>query len=843
MHKNPVSTLTNKTTATAIVLLLSLTLTAIALPVTYAHTPPWQITTYAYINAAPNPVGVGQETLIVVWLDVTIQGVSITNNIRFQNYKLTITKPDGTTETKTWPTVTDTTSSAYTPYTPTQAGTYTLKFEFPGQTYTFSGAYQNDTYTPSSKTTTLTVQEDPIPRLPTTPLPTEYWTRPIEAENLAWGEISSNWLGGAATGDIWQKNGAAPRTPHVMWTRRLELGGVVGGTQDQDATFYSGFSYETRFNNPIIISGILYYVQSLNHAGSGGGYHAVDLRTGEEIWHRDDLGSLTNPAPSKAQLLNFQSPNQHGVVGGTLWQVSGSTWIAIDALTGKWVCNLTGVPSGTEAYTTKGDIVRYILSYNTTTRAGRLLVWNTTAAIGNTAASMIYGGEGWRPAGQIINASTSASYSLNVTVTADLTGNSAPTIVGVLPGDLILGRSSAVGLTSLPAPNPNPWTLWALNLNESKGAIGSLLWRKDYSAPAGNITRMMAWQPLDPVYRTFTMTDFETGQRLGYSLNTGELLWGPLGEQPGFQYYASREGFPAYGNLYVSGYGGVVFCYSMKDGTLLWKYNNTSSGLETPWGNYPTHAAAVANGILFTMSGEHSPNTPLYKGYRARAINATTGEEIWTLLDWSASGLGTSVAPVAVADGFMTFANAYDGQIYCVGKGVSGATVEAPLAAITLGQSLVVTGTVTDQSPGSKAKGTAAVSDDSMTAWMEYQFMQKPKPLDAKGVEVTISVVDANNNYRDIGKTTTDLDGFFSFQWKPDIEGKYIVYASFAGSEAYWPSHAVAAFAVDPAPQEEAPPEEEPSMTDTYLLVGVVAIIIAVLAVGTAILLTLRKRA
>ena len=237
MYKNSAKTLTNKTTAIAIVLLLSLTLTAIALPAANAHTPPWQITTYAYINVAPNPIGVGQETLIVMWLDTTMQGVLITNNIRFENYKLTITKPDGTTETKTWPIVTDTTSSQYLAYTPTQVGTYTVKFEFPGQVYDFGGAYNSDTYTSSSKTTTLTVQEDPIPRLPTIPLPTEYWTRPIEAENLAWGAISSNWLGGAATGDIWQKDGSAPRTPHIMWTRRLELGGLVGGTQDQVATF------------------------------------------------------------------------------------------------------------------------------------------------------------------------------------------------------------------------------------------------------------------------------------------------------------------------------------------------------------------------------------------------------------------------------------------------------------------------------------------------------------------------------------------------------------------------------------------------------------------------------
>ena len=30
-----------------------------------------------------------------------------------------------------------------------------------------------------------------------------------------------------------------------------------------------------------------------------------------------------------------------------------------------------------------------------------------------------------------------------------------------------------------------------------------------------------------------------------------------------------------------------------------------------------------------------------------------------------------------------------------------------------------------------------------------------------------------------------------AFNWKPDIEGKYTVSASFGGSESYWPSHAI----------------------------------------------------
>jgi hypothetical protein len=121
--------------------------------------------------------------------------------------------------------------------------------------------------------------------------------------------------------------------------------------------------------------------------------------------------------------------------------------------------------------------------------------------------------------------------------------------------------------------------------------------------------------------------------------------------------------------------------------------------------------------------------------------------------------------------------------------------------------------------------------------------MQKPRPADATGVSVAIYVLDSNGNYRNIGNTTSDANGFYSLQWTPDIPGKYTVIASFDGSESYWPSHAETAFAVD----EAAPtPTEQPAVaappTEMYFAISTAAIIIAIAIVGVLILLTLRKR-
>ena len=99
--------------------------------------------------------------------------------------------------------------------------------------------------------------------------------------------------------------------------------------------------------------------------------------------------------------------------------------------------------------------------------------------------------------------------------------------MGVVPNDIILGRSSGVAITSTPRGTPDPWTIWAIS--DKPESRGQLLWTKTYPAPPQNYSQMFLFQPIDTVNRVFTMSYFETGERLGYSLDTGEKLWGPVG--------------------------------------------------------------------------------------------------------------------------------------------------------------------------------------------------------------------------------------------------------------------------------------------------------------------------
>jgi len=348
--------------AIIIVSILVLSMSATMLTVN-AHTPVWNIISYAYLSVQPNPVGVGQTVAVCMWVDTAIPSATIENNIRRQNYKLTITDPDGLNEVKTWETISDTTGVQFYRYTPTKIGTYTFTFDYPGQTYTWTGAYQNDTYSASSRTKTLVVQEEQIPYAPDSyPLPTEYWTRPIEGQNNYWFTIASNWLGapyilGAGSAYIGgeQTEGSAPNSAHIMWTNPINYGGVVGGnrTSVPGEAYYQGLSYNPRFTNALIMQGLLYYQEPWGNSGTGGDYVAVDLRTGEEQWRVNTTATGVSLVPSFGYLFSFESPNQHGVlpngilVASTSITGQGTVWRGYDARTGiLTTMNVTNVPSG-----------------------------------------------------------------------------------------------------------------------------------------------------------------------------------------------------------------------------------------------------------------------------------------------------------------------------------------------------------------------------------------------------------------------------------------------------------------------------------------------------------------
>jgi len=893
--------------AIAIFLMFSMSASMMLIPNASAHTPAWQIPTYAYIFVAPNPVGVGQRASIDMWLSRVLPGAEPGNDIRWQNYELTITSPTGIVTTQTFATVTDPTANQDYYFTPTQVGTYTLNFTFPGQVYnwplspSFFGPpspspFIGDTYLPCSASTTLTVQQTQISSIPSTPLPTAYWTRPIYGENSNWYTISSDWLG---TGSPGYSNGllgasfpgdaVGSQTSHIMWTKPLDMGGVVGGNNFVIAgdTYAEGTAYADRYNNPIIIDGMLYYTEPLSlDAPNNGPTVCVNLQTGQQVW-----SSTTMPALSFGYLYDVQDPNQHGVYPPILVATIGGsflgppvplTWECFDAYTGDFMFNVTGVPAGTAVMGPEGEYLIISLvnlgpvnAYGIPTGPPQyyLQEWNSSRLWGpnysgpSTTPPVVppildgtwAGGYMMTAFGPVYEPSL---YDWNVSLPSLDALSATPTIESAFYNDMLIGEAGAfpnAGNNAFGSPTWTPYTYFGLNLNSTSGTIGTLLWKNTVNPPSGNLTVSYdgASPTADGGKGVFIEYYAETMQFVGYSMSTGAKIWGPTASQVALDFFATGYGGQgptlAYGKLYIGGYSGIVYCYDLTNGNLLWTYgnggagNSTNGGLQLPR-NYPTIIYAIGNGIVYTVTSEHTFETPIYKGALTRAINATTGQEIWTLSDATGSPSST-----AMADGYNNFFNGYDDQVYVVGRGPSATTVQAPLIGITAGNSVTIQGTVMDISAGTKQTEQAAdfpygvpcASDASMTAWMGYVYQQQPCPSNFTGVTVSIDAIDPNGNFIHIGTATTDGNGLYSFSWQtPPVPGKYTITATFAGTNGYWSSNAQTAMTVQSAPSATAAPTATPtSVADLYFVPAIAGLFVLIIVIGIVLaLLMLRKR-
>ena len=101
---------------------------------------------------------------------------------------------------------------------------------------------------------TFTVTNELLTPIPDAPLPTEYWTRPINSYDRSWSQIAGNWI----TGDRGLPYITTPNSAHVMWTEPYFFGGIAGGEYEA-ISYHTGSAYEGKFGGATIISGRLFY--------------------------------------------------------------------------------------------------------------------------------------------------------------------------------------------------------------------------------------------------------------------------------------------------------------------------------------------------------------------------------------------------------------------------------------------------------------------------------------------------------------------------------------------------------------------------------------------------------
>jgi hypothetical protein len=342
-----------------------------------------------------------------------------------------------------------------------------------------------------------------------------------------------------------------------------------------------------------------------------------------------------------------------------------------------------------------------------------------------------------------------------------------------------------------------------------------------------------------------------------YSEQTGALEWtttltGANGGFPNPYDEFNLVGKIGNGVIFFVGFGGDIWDVSLTDGSVLWYTNTTTlvgtSGTETPYGVWPLWVFStqeITNTELLLAEG-HEYDPPLFHGSQELGINATNGQLVWSVLSFDTTG-------GEISYGILCGLNSYDGQIYAYGQGPSATTVIAANPVAPAGTPVVIRGTVMDVSAGASQEavkanfpnGLPCVSDASQSTLMPYVYEQQPHPSTVTGVPVVLTSIDPNGNTVPIGTATSDASGMFTYTWMPPIPGNYTIIATFEGSGAYYGSYSETSFYATSAPATPAPTATPVSLatTQSYIMIGVIAIIVVIIIIGAILaMLLLRKR-
>jgi len=809
-------------------------------PLPSGVTPDVTVKTRAYLSFRPNPVGKNQIFLVNMWLTPALHASRY-----FKNYKVTIQKPSGKTEVVTMDSYrADTT--AWFEYIADEVGVWKLKFEFPGG-YFPAGNYSTEKgavmygqptnfsfplscyYLPSStEWQELIVQEDMVYSWPCSPLPTDYWTRPISLENREWWWIAGHfpWRGPGIGDPNWPANTnkywangdryrfipwvEAPETAHIAWKRQGAIGGLIGpidGSQKVEAWTSGGGSptiiYAGRCYQTVTEADVAY-----NKPTTRTYWMCYDLRTGEVYWKRPLYSGESAPS------VIWYSPGYPEVPGGeprfqkAVWLMSivSGRMIGYDPWNGAVALNFSISPLTTGTYYRNG----YWLTVRDLGAAAgaqryRLINWTIDIIPG----AWPYGTTTFKA--KIVDNKTWPWSSLGTTW--DLESGIAVSTSPITPIGVGAWYGTWVAAASL--------------------KTGQQLYNKTYEETMYSMMAALA------DHGKFAFTTME-GYWLGINLADGSIAWKSdmmdyPWDSPGFGAYGTAS---AYGLFYRFAYSGI-YAFNWTNGKMVWKYEAPANPYETPYVNpngttvYSFNAAGwIADGKLYAYNTEHTPTQPITRGWRLHCINATTGKGIWNITG--------SMVPGAIADGYLVASNTYDGYTYCFGKGKSKTSVEVSQDVVAKGSTVLVKGSVLDMSPAQP--GTPCVAKESMTVWMEYLHMQKPCPSDVKGVPVVLTAIKSDGKVIDLGTVTTNgFYGTFGFAWTPEEEGIYTIIASFAGDDSYGSSSAATLITVGPAPPEPETPEY-PTPTDyTPMFAGIIVAVAIAIVIGIVNLYALRK--
>ncbi len=684
-----------------------------------------------------------------------------------------------------------------------------------------------------------------------------------------------------------------------------------------DASFYNGIAYEGFSSPLICLDGMGYYavdnspVQGWFCINLYNGQTEYFQNNTDGTHTLPAMGQILNyESPNQGggfsylwQTSGVTLPTGYTTAAGT------SIWAMTDASTnnangnannvgeGTIICKIANVSAtGTGFRDDIGSIcyLNFVNLGNTTNPNYYMQIWNTTQAIwwhasyGIAPPATLYNGTTnvpltdisndywmWRPGNP--NAGMSGTtygaiydghngYSMNVSV-ASILGplnsviNQTGAIQEIIPDQMVIvgagGQNDARGTV--------PGFLRAYSL--AAPTWGQTLWTTTFTPPAASISYPnntysggVGFGGVDYNSGVFRFTESTTGNVWVYSIATGQQLWHTDLTYPWYYQGTSMTFHDGFG--YTINTAGIVNQYNATTGQVMWNWTAPNIGyLEVQGTTYTPlllqffiDDQVTGHTMLYLdgSTGWAGQTVPIRRDSALFCIDCSTGQMVWRLEAYP-SAANNAASKVVISDGHIIYLDNHDNNIYCLGKGPSATTVSAPQTVSSQGTSVMITGTVTDQTPSGRInsagstdfvlKGTPAISDASMEAWMEYMFQQRPMPSNATGVPVSIDAIDPNGNYIHVGNVTSDITGTYGLEFTPQVPGTYHIIATFAGSNAYGGSFAETYMAAGPAPQTTAAPTATPtSVADVYFVPAIAGLFVLIIVVAIVLaILMLRK--
>ena len=461
---------------------------------------------------------------------------------------------------------------------------------------------------------------------------------------------------------------------------------------------------------------------------------------GPYIWTTGTLPA----ADTGGRQIGSQTNNVGATIPSPYMNTTGTQWNMYSALTGQYVLSVVNGTNPTLTTDDQGDIIGYYINSTTSATPQTMTTWGNAPAQQAVPKTGIVTFKAYNPVlvawnmSQLLANTWGWSPSLNTVIDFGLgvmratpifnsTGAGAPTI-GIGTNNPAL---SINGITNGAVMMTTGFTFGQgfggtvngfLVVASMDANTGAQLWIKNLTY--ADTTTLLPFtrtqmQIQDGLWINANMANWNV---VAYDARTGAQKWtytltGFNGAAPNAYDQFNLKTYNGPGCIYIEGFGGDIWSINDQPGNLTGTQTQLlSSAIQELkhlilFGHYGLSVVLLWHNDIAYFAIGHEYNPPLFHGAQLLALNATTGQLVWSALDMS-------IESTAISDGILLSRNAYDNQIYAIGKGPSSITVTAPAIGVTTETPITITGTVMDISAGASQSAVAKNFPNGLPAFL-----------------------------------------------------------------------------------------------------------------------------